>query len=66
MSLKIGIVGLSFGARFIPLFKAHPLVSEVVIADLLPERLQYARDLYGALPSVSTLDELLASDVDAV
>ncbi len=66
MSLKIGVVGLSFGARFIPLFKAHPGVSAVVIADLLPERLQYARDLYGALPAVNTLDELLASEVDAI
>ncbi|MBI4671133.1 MAG: Gfo/Idh/MocA family oxidoreductase [Chloroflexi bacterium] len=66
MGLKIGIVGLSFGADFIPLFRAHPLVREVLIADLLPERVQYARDLYGALPAVRSLHEMLASDVDAV
>ncbi len=66
MGLKIGICGLSFGASFIPLVRAHPLVSEVIVADLLDERVQYARDLYGAVKSVRTLDELLASDVDAV
>ncbi len=66
MGLTVAIVGLSFGARFIPLFRAHPSVSRVVIADMLPERIQYARDLYGALPALSTLDQVLASDVDAV
>lgn len=66
MRLKIGIVGLSFGLDFIPLFRAHPRVREILIADLLPERVQLARDLYGALPAVQTLDDVLASDVDAV
>ena len=45
--IKIGIVGTSFGAVFIPLFRAHPDVRAVAIADLMPERLQYAQDLYG-------------------
>ena len=64
--IKIGIVGTSFGATFIPLFRAHPNVRAVAIADLLPERLQYAQDLYGAMETFHTLDEMLASDVDAV
>lgn len=64
--IKIGIVGTSFGATFIPLFRAHPNVRAVAIADLLDERLQYAQDLHGAMETFHTLDEMLASDVDAV
>ncbi len=66
MQIKVGIVGVSFGAEFIPLFRAHPDVRAVAIADLLDERLQYAQDLYGALETFRSLDELLKSDVDAV
>ena len=64
--IKIGIVGTSFGAEFIPLFRAHPNVYAVCIADLMPERLQYAQDLHGPLETYSSLDEMLKSDVDAV
>ncbi len=32
MQIKIGIVGASFGAEFIPLFRAHPNVRAVCIA----------------------------------
>ncbi len=64
--IKIGIVGTSFGAVFIPLFRAHPNVRAVCIADLMPERLQYAQDLHGAMETFASLDEMLKSDVDAV
>lgn len=64
--IKVGIVGTSFGAVFLPLFRAHPDVRAVAIADLMPERLQYAQDLYGETETFSTLDEMLKSDVDAV
>lgn len=64
--IKIGIVGTSFGAEFIPLFRAHPNVRAVCIADLMPERLQYAQDWHGPLETYSSLDEMLKSDVDAV
>src|SRR5947199_10870288 len=66
MKIKIGIVGTIFGAVFIPLFRAHPNVSAVAIADLMPERLQYAQDLHGAMETFPTLDAMLKSDVDAV
>ncbi len=64
--IKIGIVGTSFGAEFISLFRAHPNVRAVCIADLMPERLQYAQDMHGALETFSSLDEMLKGDVDAV
>jgi len=41
MSLKIGVCGAGAFARcFIPLFQAHPLVEEVALADVLPERMK--------------------------
>ncbi|MBI2503389.1 MAG: gfo/Idh/MocA family oxidoreductase, partial [Candidatus Latescibacteria bacterium] len=40
MALKIGVVGTGFARSFIPLFKAHPLVGEVMLAECLPERLR--------------------------
>lgn len=66
MQIKIGIVGASFGAEFIPLFRAHPNVRAVAVADLMQERLQYAQDLYGPVETFPSLDEMLESDVDAV
>lgn len=67
MKLKIGVVGAGqFSQCFIPLFQAHPMVGEVSLAELLPER----REKYGkafALAKVfGSFDEMLKSDVDAV
>ena len=40
MSLRIGIVGTgAFAQSFIPPFKAHPLVGQVVLCDLDREKL---------------------------
>ena len=41
MSIRIGICGTgAFAQSFIRLFQAHPLVDEVVLADLIPERVE--------------------------
>jgi predicted dehydrogenase len=66
MGLKIGICGLRFGGRFVRYFQEHPLVEAVYIADLLPERLNNAARKYGIATTFRTLDELLASDIDAL
>ncbi|MCC2684821.1 MAG: oxidoreductase domain protein [Paenibacillaceae bacterium] len=64
--MKIGICGAGrFGQAFIPLFKAHPLVDEVVLADLVEERRQEAAQ-FGITRTFGSLDELCASDVDAI
>ena len=48
MGFKMGVAGCgSFGNCFVPLFKAHPLVDEVVIADLVPERVEEFSNKYG-------------------
>lgn len=39
MGFKIGICGIGqFGSRFVPLFKAHPLIDDVYLADVIEER----------------------------
>ncbi len=66
-TLKIGVLGAGgFARAFIPLFQAHPLVSEVYLAETLPERLSQAKDLFRIKNTYSTLEALLKSDVDAV
>ncbi|MDR3689192.1 MAG: Gfo/Idh/MocA family oxidoreductase [Fimbriimonas sp.] len=65
--MKIAIVGVgSFAQCFIPLYKAHPLVSKVVLADLDPEKLEENRQKHGIQETYGSLEDVLASDVDAV
>jgi predicted dehydrogenase len=67
MGMRIGICGIGrFAPCFIPLFKAHPLVDEVVLADLIPERAHTAAEAYGIERVLGSLDELCESDVDAI
>ena len=35
--MHIAVVGLGFGADFVPIYRAHPLVSHVTICDPNPE-----------------------------
>ncbi len=67
MTLKIGVCGAGgFGKAFMRLFKAHPLVDEVSVAELLPERRQKLREGFGIDKIFDSLDDLCASDVDAI
>jgi len=67
MTFRIGIVGAGqFSGHFAKLFHAHPLVSEIFVTDVIPERadaLVSAQGLAGTLPS---FEAMLESDVDAV
>lgn len=63
----IGIAGAgSFAESFIPLFAAHPGVAEVRLAEVLPDRRREIAAKHGIATTCASLDELLASDVDAV
>ena len=65
--MKIGICGAGqFAGSFIQLFNAHPLVDEVVIADLVPERAQETARKYNIKRTCGSMDELLTHDVDCV
>lgn len=68
MGFKIGIVGAGqFSRCFIPLFKMHPFVDEISLAELIPERLSKSAAKFGIDKTYTSLDDMLKnSDVDAV
>jgi predicted dehydrogenase len=66
-NMKIGVVGSTgFANAFIPLFKAHPLVDGIAVAELVPERLKTVAERYELKETYSSFDELCRSDVDAI
>jgi predicted dehydrogenase len=67
MGIKIGVAGAGrFGGSFIPLFRAHPLVDEVCVAEVVPERRAAAAARFGISRTFASLDELCDTDVDAI
>ncbi len=67
MAIKVGVCGVgAFAENFIPLFKAHPLVSEVVLCDLDAEKLAAKSAKFGIPKTSPSLDALCQTDVDAV
>jgi predicted dehydrogenase len=67
MGLKIAVVGAGgFFRRFVPLFQAHPLVSEVSLAELDASRRDHAARAFGIARTFASLDEVCRSDIDAV
>lgn len=67
MGISIGVVGAGqFSRSFIPLFQAHPDVSEVRLTEIMPDRLKAEAERHGIEKTYATVDELYASDVDAI
>ena len=54
--LKVAIVGTgAFAQAFIPLFKAHPSVSEVVLCDIDADKLQRCSTKFNIPTTYSSL-----------
>jgi len=67
MGMRIGICGAgSFAGSFIPLFKHHPAVENVVLCDLDAAKLDARCAQFAIGERCSSLDELCAMDVDAI
>jgi predicted dehydrogenase len=67
MGLKIGVLGAgSFARSFVPLFKAHPAVDQVYLAEAMPERRAEQAARFGIERTFTGLDELCESDCDAI
>lgn len=67
MAIRIGICGVgAFAQNFIPLFKAHPLVENIVLCDLDPKKLEENSKKHAVPDTCPSLDELCRKDVDAV
>lgn len=73
MGISLGMVGLGeFGACFVDMFKAHPLVDRLALCDREPERVQRWLDDPFMAHKVSdrdaydSLDAICRSDLDAL
>ena len=64
---NIAIVGLGFGAEFIPIYQRHPLSTMYAICQRNVENMNKVGDYYGIDVRYSDYDELLADpNIDAV
>ena len=67
MGIRVGICGTgAFANGFIPLFKAHPDVDQVVLCDLDAEKLAEKSSKFDIPETCPSLDELCTRDVDAI
>jgi predicted dehydrogenase len=65
--LRVVVVGLGFGAEFVPIYRGHPDVSFVGLCDSDAGRASRLAETFGADRVYPSLDEVLADDsVDAV
>ena len=65
--LRIALVGLGFGAEFIPIYQAHPGAEPVAICQRNREKLDAIGDAFGIEKRYTDYTELLKDpDIDAV
>ncbi len=63
--IKMGVVGGRFGARFY--WHTHPQSEVVAVSDLLPDRLEHLKEVFGCDRGYESLEELIQDpDVEAV
>lgn len=65
--LSVAVVGMGFGAEFVPIYLAHPNVERVAICDLNEERLRYVGERFGVEQRIRDVRAIIDSDeFDAV
>ena len=65
--IRVAVVGLHFGAAFVPIYQKHPDVKSVGICDLDEALLQKTGDRFGIAERFTSLEEILSSgSFDAV
>ncbi len=65
--LRIAVVGLHFGAAFVPIYQRHPNVEQVAVCDQNADLLRRVGDQFGIQERFQRLEEILATDTyDAV
>lgn len=65
--LGVAVVGLEFGKEFAPIYRDHPSVSHVAIADLRPSLREAAAERFGIDSVHESLDAVLGDPtIDAV
>ncbi|MEV6286231.1 Gfo/Idh/MocA family oxidoreductase [Kribbella sp. NPDC051770] len=61
MSIDVIVVGLGFGADFVPIYQAHESVGRVAVVDSDPARTTAVADRLGVTDRFGSLDEALAA-----
>ncbi|NWG17477.1 MAG: Gfo/Idh/MocA family oxidoreductase, partial [Chloroflexi bacterium] len=65
--INVAIVGLGFGAEFIPIYQAHPHANMYAICQRTKSRLDEVGDAFGVEKRYTDFEELIADpNVDAV
>jgi len=65
--IRVAVVGLHFGAEFVPIYQHHSDVARVVLCDLDESRLHTVGDRFGVAERFARLEDLLDADAcDAV
>lgn len=65
--INVAIVGLGFGAEFIPIYQAHPNAHLVAVCQRDPKKLKAIQDAFGIRKGYTDYAELIRDpDVDAV
>ncbi|HLK14762.1 MAG TPA: Gfo/Idh/MocA family oxidoreductase [Fimbriimonadaceae bacterium] len=65
--MNVAVVGLGFGAAFVPIYKRHPFVGRVAVSDQNPKLLAEVADRHGIEDRFESLEAVLADDrYDAV
>jgi predicted dehydrogenase len=65
--VRVGIVGLGFGAEFIPIYQAHPDAELVAVCRRSEDELTEIADLFGVAGRYTSFDDMLADpEIDAI
>ena len=65
--LNVAVVGLGFGAEFVPIYMDHPNVATVAICDQDEKRLQTVGERFGIARRYKDVSEVIAApEIDAV
>ncbi len=65
--VNVAIVGLGFGAEFIPIYKKHPNANLVAISQRNPDKLKELADAFNIKKRYTSYDDLLQDpEIDAV
>ncbi len=65
--INLALVGLGFGAEFVPIYIHHPLIKSLTICDSDKKVLDTVGDRFQVTNRTTNLDEILKNDgIDAV
>ena len=65
--INVAIIGLGFGAEFIPIYQGHPDANLVAVCQRDPKKLKTIQDAFGIAKGFTDYDDLLRDpEIDAV